>query len=148
MITKEYKIAYSEVLEILKYISSEEYNKIPIDMLEMFKDNAEKNNDFEYNPDKTLKEQEISETARALIAVLFRDYWATEEQREKIIRVQQQERIRIENEKQEKYKSEDIFKNNNKVLEKEEVALIKVKEQKWYKKVLDFFRKIFKKEIF
>ena len=44
MVNIEYKIAYSEVLEILKYISKEEFNKVPQDMLEMFKANAINNN--------------------------------------------------------------------------------------------------------
>ena len=39
----EYANAYSEVLEILKYISEEEYNKIPIDKINFFKANANKN---------------------------------------------------------------------------------------------------------
>ena len=61
MVTNEYKIAYSEVLEILKYISTEEFNKIPNDMIEMFKENAISSNDFIYDPNKTLQEQNVSE---------------------------------------------------------------------------------------
>ena len=78
MVNTEYKIAYSEVLEILKYISKEEFNKVPQDMLEMFKTNASNENQFIYDPNKTLQEQNVSEIARAIIAILFRDYWATE----------------------------------------------------------------------
>ena len=83
MVTTNYKIAYSEVLEILKHISEEEYNKIPNDMIELFKTNANNDNEFVYNPNKTLEEQNVSETARTIIAILFRDYWATETQKEK-----------------------------------------------------------------
>lgn len=54
MVNTEYKIAYSEVLEILKYISKEEFNKVPQDMLEMFKTNASNENQFIYDPNKTL----------------------------------------------------------------------------------------------
>lgn len=67
MVNIEYKIAYSEVLEILKYISKEEFNKVPQDMLEMFKANAINNNEFVYNPRKTLQEQNVSETARTIL---------------------------------------------------------------------------------
>ena len=85
MVTNEYKIAYSEVLEILKYISTEEFNKIPNDMIEMFKENAMSNNDFIYDPNKTLQEQNVSELSRYIIAILFRDYWATDNQRQRIL---------------------------------------------------------------
>lgn len=143
-ITKEEKIAYAQVLEVLNSISFNDYCKIPKEKIHFFKVNAEKNVEFDYNPDKTFQEQNISDTAKTIIAILFRDYWATEEQREKIIRVQQQERIRIEKEKQEKYKSNELF-NNKKEKETQEVALVEVKELKWYKKIFDFFKKILKK---
>lgn len=144
MVDIEHAKAYSEILEILKYLTPEDYEKIPKEKIEVFETYANKNYSFNYDPDKTLQEQNVSKTARTIIGILFRDYWATEEQRDKIIRVQQQERIRIENEKQEKYKGEDIFKNKI-VKEKEDVALIKVEEIKWYKKIFDFFKKLLKK---
>ena len=49
MVTTEYKIAYSQVLEILKHISVDEYNKIPQNMIQMFKTNASDENYFVYN---------------------------------------------------------------------------------------------------
>ena len=145
MVDIKHANAYSEILEILKYLTPEDYEKIPKEKIEFFEKNANKNYTFNYNPDKTLQEQNVSKTARTIIGILFRDYWASEEQRDKIIMFQQQERIKIEKEKQEKYKGEDIFKSNNTVSQSEEVALVEVKEEKWYKKVFDFFRRIFNK---
>lgn len=81
----EYAIAYSEVLEILKYIPTEDYNKIPKSKIELFENNADKEYKFKYNPNITLNEQNVSKRAKAIIAILFRDYWATETQRKKII---------------------------------------------------------------
>ena len=144
MVDIERANAYSELLEILKYLTPEDYDKIPKEKIEVFQTYANRKYNFNYDPDKTLQEQNVSKIARTIIGILFRDYWATEEQREKIVRWQQQERIRIENEKQEKYKSEDIFKNNNIETQIEEVALVEVKEEKWYDKVFKFFRKIFR----
>lgn len=71
----EYRTAYSEVLEILKHISKEDLNKIPKEMLEMFKANANKNYNFVYNTKKTLDRQHISNTAKTIIAILYEDYW-------------------------------------------------------------------------
>ena len=144
MVDIERANAYIELLEILKYLTPEDYDKIPKEKIEVFQTYANRKYNFNYDPDKTLQEQNVSKIARTIIGILFRDYWATEEQREKIVRWQQQERIRIENEKQEKYKSEDIFKNNNIETQIEEVALVEVKEEKWYDKVFKFFRKIFR----
>ena len=81
----EYANAYSEVLEILKHISKEDYNKIPKQRIKLFETSANKNYEFTYNPDQTLDEQNVSSRAKIIIAILFRDYWATDAQREKIL---------------------------------------------------------------
>ena len=70
----KYSIAYTEVLEILKYISFEDYNKIPKDKINLFKTYANKDYVFKYNPSKTLNEQNVSKIAKGIIAILFRDY--------------------------------------------------------------------------
>lgn len=161
MLDEKYSIAYSEVLEILKHISKEDYEKIPKSKIELYKENANRDYVFNYNPEKTLDEQNVSKIAKGIIAILFRDYWATPEQREKIIRKQNDDRIQIEMEKAKKY-NPDVFKvnKNNEEIKKydldefnanknnEEVknkSLINVENQKWYVKVLAFIRNIFSK---
>lgn len=131
MVTNEYKIAYSEVLEILNHISIEDFNKIPTDMIEMFQANASTNTDFIYNPEETLQEQNVSEIARTIIAILFRDYWATEQQHKKIVAFQNAEREKY---KQELYNPDNLFKKSQKYEEVEEnlknknMAMVEYKE--------------------
>lgn len=127
MVTTEYKIAYSEVLEILKYISKEELNKIPADMVEMFKANCGNENEFVYDPSRTLQEQNVSEIARTIIAILFRDYWATEVQKERILAKQNYDREKI---KQEMYNPNNLFKNKQNIIEEkvEEKQLVVYRE--------------------
>ena len=78
MVNIQYANAYSEVLEILKYISKDEYNKIPKELIEVYKKNANKDYYFYYDPYKTLDEQNVSLITKGVIAILYRDYWATE----------------------------------------------------------------------
>ena len=144
MVDEKYSIAYSEVLEILKHISQEDYEKIPKSKIELYKENANKNYVFNYNPTKTLNEQNVSKIAKGIIAILFRDYWATHEQREKIIKKQNNDRIQIEKKKTKKY-NPDVFKSKN----KEEVktkALVNVEKSKWYEKFFTFIKNIFGKK--
>ena len=96
----EYANAYSEVLEILKNISKEDYEKVPSEKIDLFEKNANKNYNFQYDTNLTLDEQNVSKRAKAIIAILFRDYWATPEQREKILAKQNYDRIQIEKNKQ------------------------------------------------
>lgn len=151
MVDSKYGIAYNEVLEILKCIPIEDYNKIPKTKIELFETNANENFVFNYNPSKTLEEQNVSKIARGIIAILFRDYWATEIQREKILNKQRYDRIKIEEEKQEKYNLDNIFGNNNKNVvvdnteKKQELALIETNDIKYYKKIWRFLTKFLRK---
>lgn len=141
MVDIKYANAYCEVLEILKYISLEEYNKIPKNKIELFEANANPEYAFSYNPDKTLDEQEVSKTAKGIIAILFRDYWATEQQREKILAKQSYDREKLEEEKRKEYNPDNLFKDKK----KENMALTVVENEKWYTKIVSFFKRVFSK---
>lgn len=146
----EYANAYVEVLEILKYIPNEDYNKIPKNEIKVFENNANKNYNFSYNLNKTLDEQNVSKIAKGIIAILFRDYWATESQREKIIIKQNYDRQKIEEEKRIKYNPDKIFENNknstiNNPEKNQEIALIEIKHIKWYTKIWRILTKFLRK---
>ena len=150
MVDIKYANAYSEVLEILKYIPVEDYNKIPKNKIELFKTNANNDYSFNYNPYKTLEEQEVSKIAKGIIAILFRDYWATEIQREKIISKQKYDRIKIEEDKRAKYNT-DIFQDRNNHKQEQnivedistnEVAMVEYKEPV-FRKIINKIKEIF-----
>lgn len=144
MVSIEYANAYSEVLEILKFIAKEDYEKIPNSKIELFETNQNKEYIFEYNPNKTLEEQNVSKRAKAIIGLLFRDYWATDEQKDKIIRKQNYDRQILEEQKKSMYDVENIFKKKS--YENEEVKeMVVYKEQRWYQKLFAKILKIFKK---
>lgn len=124
----DYSIAYSQVLEILKYIPSADYNKIPKEKIDLFKEFANKDYNFNYNPDKTLDEQNVSKITKGIIAILFRDYWATPEQKEKILKLQNEKREEVEQKKREKYNI-NIFEKADNELNKPVVAMNVVKKK-------------------
>ena len=140
----EYANAYTEVIEILKYISEADYNKIPKNKINLFETNANKEYKFTYNPNLTLNEQNVSKRAKAIIAILFREYWATEKQREKIIAKQNNDRMQIEKNKQERYNSDNLFYHRAKKVENiqnETVSLTEYKET-FFSKILKRIKKI------
>lgn len=149
MVESQYANAYKEVLEILKYVQIEDYNKIPKTKIELFETYYNKDYVFEYDPKKTLNEQNVSKTAKAIIGILFRDYWATETQKDKIIAKQKYDRQQIEVKKQENYNPDNIFKNKNQNTKQERtinntVAMITYKES-IFKKILNKIKSIFNK---
>lgn len=140
----EYANAYSEVLEILKYIPLKDYNKIPESKIKIFKKNANKNYKFYFNPNETFEEQKVSIKAKAILGILFRDYWAIEFQREKINSKQNYERQKIEELKKEKYNSDNIFKNKKTQIviddiKNNELQLIEYKET-FFNKLIKFIK--------
>ena len=142
----EYANAYSEVLEILKNISKEDYEKLPSEKIDLFEKNANKNYNFQYDTNLTLDEQNVSKRAKAIIAILFRDYWATPEQREKILAKQNYDRIQIEKNKQKQYNVDNIFKNKERKVEilENSVSTIEYKES-IFSKIKKRFKQTFKK---
>lgn len=149
MVDIQYANAYTEVLEILKNISQEDYNKVPKEKIYLFEQNANKEYIFDYDSTKTLEEQNVSKIARAIIAILFRDYWATDEQRDKIKAFQNNKRHQIEEENKQKYDT-DIFKNRTNIANEsqsgqaENMQLVEYKEN-IFKRILGFFKKMFGK---
>ncbi len=151
MVNIEYANAYAEMLEILKYISKEDYDKIPKRRIHLFETNANRNHVFRYNPNLTLDEQHVSLRTKYIIAILFRDYWATEQQREKILKKEKWDMMKAEEEKKEKYNQDNIFHRSNishtiyeENIPQENNALIEVKENIFIKivnKIKKFFLK-------
>lgn len=109
----QYANAYTEVLDILKYILKEDYEKIPKSKIKVFEENCNKNYNFTYDENKTLDEQNVSEITKVIIAILFRDYWATKEQRYIIIKKQQE----IKDQKQKELMAK--FEQNKNISEKD-----------------------------
>lgn len=112
MVSFEYANAYSEVLEILRYIPKEDYDKIPKEKISLFETNSNKEYDFTYDMNKTLDEQNVSKKAKTIIAILFRDYWATDTQKEKIKAKEKYDKQIKEQEIGKKYNNENIYNNN------------------------------------
>lgn len=91
----EYGDAYQEVLEILKHTEKDAVAKIPKRKMQLFHERQNKNHGFRCDPTKTLDEQGVMKRTKAILAIIYRDYWASDKQRETI--EQHEDRDRIEN---------------------------------------------------
>ena len=135
--------AYTEVLVILNHMSKEDINKIPQNVINGFELNKDKNHHFEINSEKPLEEQDILEETKDILSVLFRDYWASQEQKNKILAKENHDRMISEEEKRKKFDVNDLFKTNDTHSDNTE-EIITIKE-KWYDKFIKFFKRIFRK---
>lgn len=146
---RKYDKAYKEIIEILKYMSQEDRGKIPNKMIRMFEEKMDPNHEFKYDNSKNFDEQELLIETKAILANIFRDYWATPEQREKIVEKQDFDRLKVEEQKKQQYNTDNLFKKKHKV---EEIVnktkckeLVKYKEESFLRKILRKIKSILKK---
>lgn len=141
-----YSNAYTEVYTILQNLNEEEYNKIPSEVINTIKNNRNIEYKYKLEEELELKEQTLLPETKAILFNLFRDYLSTPVQKEKIIKMQSDERQKNEVKKQQKYDI-DIFKNrkkenNLKPQDKRENQLVEYKEN-IFKSILNKIKKFF-----
>jgi len=136
--------AYTEVYTILQDLNEEEYNKIPPKVIETLKLNRDTEYKYEIEPDIKLKEQQMLPETKAILFNIFRDYLSTQEQKQKIIKMQLEEQAKIEIKKQEKYNNNIFKENERKTIKIEQTALDTYSKKKWYRKVFEFIRSVLK----
>lgn len=109
----EYKRAYAEILEILKYLPKENINKIPHKLIVQMEKNKSKN--YRFVLDRTRKiNTQISDTSKAILANIYKQFWATDYEKKVINAKEMCNRRKLENIKLEKYPKEILFKNRKK----------------------------------
>ena len=148
--TKIYQQAFSEVNEILSYLSKENYNKIPKEVIDAIEEN--KDDDYVFFIDTTIpfEEQEILEESKAILFNIYKDYLSNDEIKDKIIELQKEEQIAKESINSSNIHLNDLFpKKPEKEIEvevKTETALIQIDNNKnIFIKILEKIKNIFKK---
>ena len=143
----ETELAYAEVDDILELLEDEYVNRIPAQVREFFK--KEKNKEYILNirSDIGLDGQKIKAETISLLTLLKKNYLCdSEEERKEILKeLQENDRLK-EEELREKYNPDNIFKNRNNKLEKEEnVAMVEYKEPSFIRRILDRIKILFKR---
>ena len=141
------KNAYKEVYTILQELNEEEYSKIPPEVIEAIRTNMNEEYKYELDDEVELKDHQMLPQTKAILFNLFRDYLATPEEKEKIIRMQNEERQKNEIKKQKQYNT-DVFERKQKEKssqnQQEKTQLIEYKEN-IFKKILNKIIKFFTK---
>ena len=144
MISTEYANAYTEILEIIKFIPDSDYEKIPEGYIQVFQKHSNTNYDFKYNPKKSLDEQNVSKMTKEIIALLYRDFWAGSERKKKILQYQESKRLQIEMAKYEKHNPNSIFKNPEEIQDSKKEVSIAYHKENILIRLFNFIKNIFK----
>lgn len=102
-----YACSYVEVLEILKHIPKEDYDKIPKEKIDFYEKNMDKNYVYIYDSvePKTLRKTDI------ILMNLYKNYIAKVEEKEKIEEILRLNEQKEEQEKKNTYSVDNIFDN-------------------------------------
>ena len=139
MVELRYRNAFKEVDEILKYTDINLVNKIPKKFIDFLRANM--NNEYEFNVQEGLhlNKQNLSEEANNILALIYRDYWATEEEKEEFRKKDEEER------KVNEEKLKHIFdrKDNEQIEEKKNNQLIKIEHESFIKRLFSKIKRFF-----
>lgn len=148
----EYRRALYEVYIILQNTDEEIKNRIPEKFINFIKENMDENHNFELYYGKDLTEQNLMVETKQILALIYRDYICSKEERNELLEKEQEKRLKKENENKEKY---DInfeirrSKNERKIAKEElynknETKLIELRQEKWYEKIKNKIFKVFR----
>ena len=140
--------AYAQVLEILNHIKIEDYYKLPKEIIKALEVNKEEDKSFKYNKEKDFLEQEMLSETKLILAIFFKRYWATDEQKAKI-RVYEVNKITAIEEEKKKIYPQNVISDKiveEKLEEKRQSQLALLKESNWFKKIITKFKEKFLKK--
>lgn len=138
------KIAYAQVLEVLKNMDNYYVDKIPKSLKKFFDKNRPKDYEFNLDMNKELKDNNLDKETLNILAMLNLNYWCSDEDKNKLINKYAENDKKHQEELRKKYNPDDLFKNTsnnltNSVQPTTEFRVVKYEPEKWYKKL---FRKI------
>lgn len=131
-----------ELDEILKHLSNENLEKIPHEIREAIKVKKDEQYIWDYDSSKSLTSQNINRKTIAMLSYINMEYLLNEEERTLMKEIHKFNEIELEKKKKEKYIEKGMFESKY-VEPQEEVALMEVKKDNWYKKIVNFITKIF-----
>ena len=141
---REYEEAFSEVDEVLKLMPIDLLSKIPVQFRKVISEIKE-----------PLEEQNLKKETIVILGLIYRDFLASPEEKEKLQIKDAEELKRIEQEMQEQYDIENIYKKRKKrnrlsniEEDQESTDLILSEKPSFLKRFFNIIKGIFKKNKF
>lgn len=150
MVTMQTKKAYTEILEVLKYIPKEYVKKIPKQIIEVFE--SEKLEDYTpiVDKEKPIDKEKLQKETLEVIAMLNYNYWCTDEKTKKeLYSMYSENEEKYQKEITEKYDVNNVFKKRKTILNNhieennKETSLLEYKEN-ILKKIINKIKKLIK----
>ena len=146
MIDNKYKDAFKEVFDILENTDEDLKNRISTKFMKFIENNMNKQYETNIRTDVPIDKQPLLKETEAVLALIYRSYWATDEEKIEFSKKDKQELIVEEEKKKQQYRSiNEIFdkrKNINKITLDTDLIVIPKENfiQKIFKEIIRFFK--------
>lgn len=140
----DYNKRLVEVDEVLNHLSKENLDKIPKEIKTLIKENKDKDYVWHYDEDKPLKDQNLNKDTIAILSYLNIEYLLNEDQKNLMKQIHKYNEQKKEQEKQEKFSKQDIFKRKR-IIENQENNEVTVFKESFITKIIKKIKKLFKK---
>lgn len=144
----------AETIAVLENTEITLLAKIPNKLIEALQEKADelgRKVNLDYT--KSYKEQRISEEARGILTLIYRDYWCSKEEKERLNQLIEENEQKYQEELRDKYNPDKIFEQKDSVktfnnpliqdISSDSVSLMKVEDLKWYQKIFNKIKCLF-----
>lgn len=141
-----YSQAFTEVLEVLNNSEKNIVSRIPKSFLEFLNNYKDINYKVEIDFSNENWDEQVKKETQAILALIYRDYIVSQEERKRLLSEEREEERRIENKLREKYNPDNLFKNKSNNIENNTNKPVKMVEYKEsiFKKIINKIKSIFK----
>ncbi len=145
-----YREAFAEVLEVIKHCNQNIKSKIPEKFITFLNQNEDKNYIVKIDFTNENWEDSTKYETQAILALIYRDYIVSPEERNRLLVEEKHELIRIEKELREKYNTDNIFHNHPQDTQTEvkensnNIAIVKYKDS-IFKEIMNMIKRFFGK---
>ena len=148
-----YLKAFVELNEIINHFNTNLKNKIPKKTLAAIKNAKDKNYQFKYDNTQSLSKQKLLPETISLLSIIYSDYLCSEEEKKKWDEYDKFELQKLEEIKQQKYNTNNLFQQQRNVtsnvniadLNNNKLQIISSEKQSFWSKIKRFIMKIFRK---
>lgn len=146
----QYKKAYVELNEILKYLSNEQRDKISANFINNISSNMDRDYKFTFDESKGIFEQNLMAETEALLVEIYERYLAPSEEKEMWQKYDKYCLNKIEEEKRTNC-NYDIFKKNesssleNDIQKNNIIFPVKYEEKSIIKRIFNYIKNMFKR---
>lgn len=146
-VTNDFSKVLTQVDIILQYIPSKSFDKISDKIIEKIEENKDNEYFFEYDFEKSLLDQNIFEETKDFLSAIYLNYVCEDDKKTEILKACKQNDEKYEQELVEKYDISKMFEKRKIDIKEscENENQLIVIEEKWYKKIFNIIKNLFKK---